>query len=195
MSATTQLFWLWSQEQEGGSTCVNFLLVLFNKVLAADLLSSSSLSLDSCIFYIIHRVISGPYFPLFWMNTEIYSANLRIQSEYRKIRTRENFLFGHFSRSNTLNKFPHRLCVFDIDIFLHYTWLRNFYYSTFPAGIYLFIVNNTSTITCKISSELTKIPEWDHWLNYGFFIVKFGQILHCYSWFWTGKCLLVFRGE
>ena len=30
---------------------------------------------------------------------KIYSANLRIQSEYRKIRTRKNCVFGHFSRS------------------------------------------------------------------------------------------------
>ena len=28
-----------------------------------------------------------------------YSVNLRIQSEYRKIRTRKNSVFGHFSRS------------------------------------------------------------------------------------------------
>ena len=30
---------------------------------------------------------------------EIYGVNYRIQSEYRKIRTRKNSLFGHFSRS------------------------------------------------------------------------------------------------
>ena len=28
---------------------------------------------------------SGPYFSVFRLNTEIYSVNLRIQSEYRKI--------------------------------------------------------------------------------------------------------------
>ena len=33
------------------------------------------------------------------MNTEIYSENLRIQSEYEKIRTRKNSVFGRFSRS------------------------------------------------------------------------------------------------
>ena len=32
------------------------------------------------------------------LNTEIHSVNLRIQSEYRKIRTRKNAVFGHFSR-------------------------------------------------------------------------------------------------
>ena len=41
----------------------------------------------------------GPYFPLLGLNTEIYSVNLRILSEYRKIRTRVNSVFGHFSRS------------------------------------------------------------------------------------------------
>ena len=41
---------------------------------------------------------SDPYFPVFGLNTEIHNANLRIQSEYRKIRTRKNSVFGHFSR-------------------------------------------------------------------------------------------------
>ena len=30
---------------------------------------------------------------------EIYSVNLRVQSEYSKIRTRKSFVFGHFSRN------------------------------------------------------------------------------------------------
>ena len=46
-----------------------------------------------------YGVISGLHFPLFGLNTEIYSVNLRILSEYRKIRTRNNFVFGHFSSS------------------------------------------------------------------------------------------------
>ena len=33
-----------------------------------------------------------------------YSVNLRIQSEYRKIRTKKNSLFEHFSRSEKYNK-------------------------------------------------------------------------------------------
>ena len=44
-------------------------------------------------------VISGPYFPVFGLNTEIY-ANLRIQCEYRKIRTRNSSIFGNFLRSD-----------------------------------------------------------------------------------------------
>ena len=46
-----------------------------------------------------YGVISGPYFPVFGLNTVIYSVNLRIQFKYRKIRTRNNSIFGHFSCS------------------------------------------------------------------------------------------------
>ena len=46
-----------------------------------------------------YGVFSGPYFPVFGLYTEIYSVNLRIHSKYRKIRTRKNSVFGHFSRS------------------------------------------------------------------------------------------------
>ena len=42
---------------------------------------------------------SGPKFPLFGLNTEIYEENLRILSEYKKIRTRKNSAFGHLSHS------------------------------------------------------------------------------------------------
>ena len=66
-----------------------------------------SLLLNSNAFYSIstawkvskYGVISGPYFPGFGLNTEIYSVNLRIYSEYRKIWIRNNSAFGHFSRS------------------------------------------------------------------------------------------------
>ena len=45
-------------------------------------------------------IFSGPHFPIFGLNTEIYGVNLRIQSEYRKIRTKKSSVFGQFSRSN-----------------------------------------------------------------------------------------------
>ena len=45
---------------------------------------------------------SGPYFPALGLNTEIYSVNFRIQTEYGKIRTRKNSVFGHFSRSESV---------------------------------------------------------------------------------------------
>ena len=43
---------------------------------------------------------SGPYFPVFGLNMEIYSVNFRIQSKYRKIWTRKNSVFGPFSHSD-----------------------------------------------------------------------------------------------
>ena len=44
-----------------------------------------------------YGVFSGPYFPLFGLNTEIYRINLRIRSEYMKMHTRKNSTFGHIS--------------------------------------------------------------------------------------------------
>ena len=49
-----------------------------------------------------YGVFSGPYFTVFWLNTEIYRLNLRIQSKYGKIQTRKNSVFGHFSPSEFL---------------------------------------------------------------------------------------------
>ena len=43
--------------------------------------------------------MSGPYFPAFGLNTEIYGVNLRIQSKCRKIWTRKNSVFAQFLRS------------------------------------------------------------------------------------------------
>ena len=45
---------------------------------------------------------SGPYFLVFGLNTERYST---IQSKYRKMRTRKNFVLGHFSRSDILRSY------------------------------------------------------------------------------------------
>ena len=44
----------------------------------------TALKVSKCV------VFSGPYFSVFGLNTEIYSVYLRIQSEYRKMRTRKN---------------------------------------------------------------------------------------------------------
>ena len=46
-----------------------------------------------------YGVFSGPYFPVFSLNKEIYSVNLRIQSEYRKYGPEKNSVFVQFSRS------------------------------------------------------------------------------------------------
>ena len=50
-----------------------------------------------------YGAISGLYFPVFGLNTEIYEVNLHIQSEYRKIRTRNNSVFEHFLRSDYID--------------------------------------------------------------------------------------------
>ena len=47
---------------------------------------NSTLSLREVSKY---GVFSGPYFHVFGLNVEIYSVNLRIQSEYRNVRTRK----------------------------------------------------------------------------------------------------------
>ena len=44
-----------------------------------------------------YGVISAPYSPVLGLNTEIYSVNLCIQFKYRKIRSRNNSVLGHFS--------------------------------------------------------------------------------------------------
>ena len=49
-----------------------------------------------------YGVIFGPHFPEFGLNAEIYGVDLRIQSEYMKIRARNNSVFGHFLRSKSL---------------------------------------------------------------------------------------------
>ena len=54
-------------------------------------------------------VISSQHFPVFGLNTEIYGLNLCIQSEYRKIWTRNNSVFGHFSRSVRCSTGPQNL--------------------------------------------------------------------------------------
>ena len=43
---------------------------------------------------------SGPYFPVFGQNTEIYGVDLGILSEYRKIRTRKNSVFTPWGPEN-----------------------------------------------------------------------------------------------
>ena len=43
-----------------------------------------------------YEVISDPYLPVFRLKKEIFSVTLRIQSEYKKVRTRNNSVFGHY---------------------------------------------------------------------------------------------------
>ena len=52
-----------------------------------------------CVKRVHIRSYFGRHFHAFRLNTERYGVSLRIQSEYRKMRTRNNSVFGHFSRS------------------------------------------------------------------------------------------------
>ena len=102
-----------------------------------------------------YGVNSDPYFPVFGLNTKIYSANLRIQSEYRKIRTRKNSVFGLFSRSeSTLLIGVWRSC-FTTDLKFNHVISKCFSiytlkscgnpHSCYSVSIYLFKVNNGNT--------------------------------------------------
>ena len=55
----------------------------------------------SCMKSVQLRSFSGLYFPVFGLNTEIYSVILHIQSKNGKIWTIKNSLFGPFSHSNS----------------------------------------------------------------------------------------------
>ena len=101
---------------------------------------------------------SGPYFPGLGLNTEIYFVNLCIQSEYRKIRTWKNSVFGLSSGS-----------------VIQPGWL--WYY---PPGIYLLKVNNRNTRTrCEICPKLTiQTPERRLCCHSGVFSVNFVHISH-----------------
>ena len=43
-----------------------------------------------CLKNVHYQSFSGPHFPVFGLNTETYSLNLRIQSECRKMRNRKS---------------------------------------------------------------------------------------------------------
>ena len=62
-----------------------------------------------CVKSFLVRSLSGPYFSVFGMNTEIYGINLCIQSKYGEVRTRKNSVFGHFSLSGSPKKSKVRL--------------------------------------------------------------------------------------
>ena len=93
-------------------------------------------------------------------------------------------------------------------LFISSKMLDRVYMCPFPAGIYLFQVNNRNRTLCEICSKLTiKTPEPRHWCRSGDFIVNFEQILQIvlvfllltlnrfhklfwrfYCWLWTSKC-------
>ena len=89
-----------------------------------------------------YRVIPGPYFPVFGLNTEICEVNLRIQSEYRKIWTWNNSVFGHFSHSDRLT---------DSLSELTFSWFD--FYDFYALNIHLFMFSWTvvNTVLSRFS--------------------------------------------
>ena len=51
-----------------------------------------------------YGLFSGLYFPAFGLNMERYEVSLCVQSECRKMQTRKNSVFGHFSHSEKVKK-------------------------------------------------------------------------------------------
>ena len=88
--------------------------LIFHKLIMKQIPNGTAWKVPKC------EVISGPYFPVFGLNKEIYEVNLRIQSEYSKIRTRINSVFGHFSRSG-FAKYVGKVSVL-IFLFLEFAW-------------------------------------------------------------------------
>ena len=61
------------------------------------------LSKEHCVKSVWKRSYFWSVFSYIWTEYGDSRNNLRIQSEYRKIRTGNNSVFGHFSRSRTLH--------------------------------------------------------------------------------------------
>ena len=49
-----------------------------------------------CVKSVLFRIFSGPHFPVFVLNTEIYRVNIRIQSKWGKIRTSKTLVMDTF---------------------------------------------------------------------------------------------------
>ena len=96
------------------------------------LLYSNFLSRDESFIWKVSKygVISGPYFPVFALNTEIHRVNLRIHSEYRKVRIRNISVFGHFSPSDyftiTTTCFIITLAITQFNNFQHWPFTKRF---------------------------------------------------------------------
>ena len=83
-----------------------------------------------------YGIFSGLFFPVFGLNTDIYSVNLHIQSEYfLYIRTRKNSVFGHFSRCDC-----------------HWLWLIKSLKSTESA-----LLKKDKTLTDELSEKWSKM--------------------------------------
>ena len=99
-----------------------------------------------------HGVISGPYFPVFGLDTERYGVSPRIQFKYRQIRTRNNSVLGHISRS---------------------------VFSYIIATPIIIISENPCTVDtlakssmCSITGDLIALPGPEKWIHFYIYISK-----------------------
>ena len=96
-----------------------------------------------------YGVFSGPYFPVFRLNTEIYFVNLRIQSKYGKIRTRKKLriltLFAQCIRRS-----PDKV----VDCQLGYSELNFFQHVQITQGFKTYIISSSNRDVFRISPNI-----------------------------------------
>ena len=117
-----------------------------------------------------YGVYSGPYFPALGLNTKIYSVHFRIHSEYRKIRTRKNLVFGHFSRSVMVTDFhfPNITNQFVSLFLLLGLLMKNLWRSCFAFTSSSLVGTSNSLLLCILGLTIILYPS-DTW-----------------SWSWSG---------
>ena len=94
----------------------------------------------NCVKIVCIRSFSGPHFPAFGLNSEIYRVNLRIQSKCRKMRTRKTPNTDTFYTA----KIPSKLVKFSVNVI--YAYLT-----------YIFNVIYINVITFNVFSNSAKI--------------------------------------
>ena len=139
-----------------------------------------------------YGVISGSYFHLFGLDLEIYPVNLQIQSEYRKIRTRNNSAFGYFLRSGHISKTRTNL---ESKMNFSESWfnfLQNSVVFPLVAFLYTAGVSDTFNPHC-CCHRLAMLKEFIH--HYSIilfdrqFLLKLSDMLKV-----SGKCKIFFSG-
>ena len=89
----------------------------------------------------MHCVKSNQYFPAFGLKTEISSVYLHIHFEHRKIRTRYNFVFGHFLHSVSYFSIYSALTKPLTNFLIYHHYLPSIYYLLFI----VFYIDKNST--------------------------------------------------
>ena len=83
--------------------------------------TSACLCLCHCISSVHIRSFSGLYFPAFGQNTEIYSVNIRIQSEYGKEKKKKR-IWENTEQEDS--EFGHLRNILHPSELKHYVWFQ-----------------------------------------------------------------------